>query len=206
MPSKAIACVVSSTERNYTETKLQVITFKHGLIDTPRENTRSWGLSHLKEGKILILVDLYGKNRVSRGLSKTTQTHLGIEEVHHGFLHRGEGGNYLFQLMVKWLKTQGWNSHIKSSNGFIILYSKAKCCTVPHLCDTKGDVAHVESASLPGHLAAHYRYRGGSNSQAIWSHGWQEGCGWDLPCSWRAKPRTGNTQQSNYIFFTLTIL
>lgn len=49
--------------------------------------------SHLKEGKILILVDLYCKDRVSRGLSKTTQTHLGIEEVHHGLLQRGQGGN-----------------------------------------------------------------------------------------------------------------
>lgn len=44
--------------------------------------------SHLKEGKILILVYLYCKNRVSRGLSKTTQTHLGIKEVHHGLLNR----------------------------------------------------------------------------------------------------------------------
>lgn len=49
-------------------------------------------LSHFKEGKIFILVDLYCKDRVSRGLSKTTQTHLGIEEVHHGLLHRREGG------------------------------------------------------------------------------------------------------------------
>lgn len=45
-------------------------------------------LSHLKKGKILILVYLYCKDRVSRGLSKTTQTHLGIEEVHHGLLHK----------------------------------------------------------------------------------------------------------------------
>lgn len=42
--------------------------------------------SNLKEGKILILVDLHCKDRVSRGLSKTTQTHLGIEEVHHRLL------------------------------------------------------------------------------------------------------------------------
>lgn len=46
-------------------------------------------LSDLKEGKVLILVDLHCKDRVPRGLSKTTQTHLGIEEVHHGLLHRG---------------------------------------------------------------------------------------------------------------------
>lgn len=58
---------------------------------------------------------------------------------------------------------------------------------VPHLCDTKWDVAHIEPAGLPGHLAAHYRYRGGSNCQAIWSHGRQEGCGWNLARSWRAK-------------------
>lgn len=44
--------------------------------------------SNLEEGKILILVDLHCKDRVSRGLSKTTQTHLGIEEVHHRLLHR----------------------------------------------------------------------------------------------------------------------
>lgn len=50
-------------------------------------------LSHLKKGKILILVDLYCKDRVSRGLSKTTQTHLGIEEVHHGLLHNREENN-----------------------------------------------------------------------------------------------------------------
>lgn len=49
--------------------------------------------SNLKEGKIFILVDLHCKYRVSRGLSKTTQTHLGIEEVHHRLLRRREGVN-----------------------------------------------------------------------------------------------------------------
>lgn len=45
-------------------------------------------LVNLKKGKIFILVYLNCKNRVPRGLSKTTQTHLGIEEVHHGLLHK----------------------------------------------------------------------------------------------------------------------
>lgn len=40
-------------------------------------------LTHLKEGKVLILIDLYCKNGIAGGLSKTTQTHLGIKEVHH---------------------------------------------------------------------------------------------------------------------------
>lgn len=44
--------------------------------------------SNLKEGKILVLVDLHSKDRVSGGLSETTQTHLGIEEVHHRLLRR----------------------------------------------------------------------------------------------------------------------
>lgn len=44
--------------------------------------------SNLKEGKILVLVDLHSKDRVSGGLSETTQAHLGIEEVHHRLLCR----------------------------------------------------------------------------------------------------------------------
>lgn len=68
--------------------------------------------------------------------------------------------------------------------------AKVKCCPVTHLCDTKGDIAHIEPTSLSGHLATHYRYWGWSNSQAIWSHGRQEGCSWDLACSWSVK--TGN--------------
>lgn len=56
-------------------------------------------------------------------------------------------------------------------------------CPVSHLSDTKGDVAHIKPTGLSGHLAAHYWYRSGGNSQAIWSHGWQEGCSWDLACS-----------------------
>lgn len=52
-----------------------------------------------------------------------------------------------------------------------------------YLCDTKGDVTHIEPTGLSGHLAPHYRYRSGSDSQSIWSHGWQESCGWDLACS-----------------------
>lgn len=47
---------------------------------------------HLKEGKVLILVDLNCKNRVPRRLSETTQTHLGIEEVHHGLLQTTDKG------------------------------------------------------------------------------------------------------------------
>lgn len=45
-----------------------------------------FSLSYLKEGKVLILVDLNCKNRVARCLSETTQTHLGIKEVHHRLL------------------------------------------------------------------------------------------------------------------------
>lgn len=48
-------------------------------------------LTHLKEGKVLILIDLYCKNGIAGGLSKTTQTHLGIKEVHHWLLNIREG-------------------------------------------------------------------------------------------------------------------
>lgn len=56
---------------------------------------------------------------------------------------------------------------------------------VAHLCDTKWDVAHIESAGLSSHLAPNHRHGGGSHRQAVWSHGGKEGCGWDLACSWR---------------------
>ena len=148
---------------------------------------------HLKEGKILILIDLNCKDRVSRGLSKTTQTHLGIEEVHHGFLCERERGDLkIISIDGETIKNtnmkQTWDTQMR----FEPRFKKSNQYPVPHLCDTKGDVADVEPAGLPGHLAAHYRYWGGSNSQAIWSHGWQEGCGWDLACSWGAKTKTGD--------------
>lgn len=48
-----------------------------------------FSLSYLKEGKVLVLVDLNCKNRIARCLSETTQTHLGIKEVHHRLLQTG---------------------------------------------------------------------------------------------------------------------
>ena len=74
-----------------------------------------------------------------------------------------------------------------------MLYSGA------HLCDSKGDVAHVEAASLSGHLAANNGHRGGGDSQAVWGHGWQEGRSWNLACSCKGRAKAYSSQQANYI-------
>lgn len=76
----------------------------------------------------------------------------------------------------------GWPAH-KHMMHFII-----SPAPLPYLCNAKRDVAHVKPSGLPGHLAAHNGHWGGGDGQAIWGHGWQEGCGWDLACSWRAGP------------------
>ena len=44
--------------------------------------------SNLKEGEVLVLVDLDCKDRVPGGLGQTPQTHLSVEEIHHRLLHR----------------------------------------------------------------------------------------------------------------------
>ena len=84
---------------------------------------------------------------------------------------------------VEIITKQRQNRLMRYFNVFRTLDSKVKYCPVPHLCDTKGDIAHIEPTGLSSHLAPHYRYWGGSNSQSIWSHGRQEGSGWDLACS-----------------------
>ena len=60
-------------------------------------------------------------------------------------------------------------------------------CILLYLCDSKGDVAHVEPAGLPGHLAAHHGHGGGGDRQAVWGHGREESCGRDLASSWRTR-------------------
>lgn len=62
-----------------------------------------------------------------------------------------------------------------------------------NLCDTKRDVADVQPTGLPGHLTAHDWYWGGCDSQAIGSHGGQEGCGWNLSRSWRGRKESKNS-------------
>lgn len=130
---------------------------------------------HLKEGKVLILVDLNCKNRVPRRLSETTQTHLGIEEVHHGLLQTTDKGG---GVKVRWISCQ-------QSGQFCQLSAEIHHVGAAHLCNPKRDVAHIESAGLSGHLAPHHRYGGGGHRQAVWSHGGKEGCGRDLACGWR---------------------
>lgn len=94
MPSKAIACVVSSTERNFTgEKTLKWDTEPEAEPRSQQNQQYQSTLSNLEEGKVLVLVDLHSKNWVPGGLSEATQAHLGIEEVHHRLLHRRDGVN-----------------------------------------------------------------------------------------------------------------
>lgn len=46
------------------------------------------GGTHLQEGKVLVLVDLDGQDRVAGGLGQARQAHLRVEELGHGLLRR----------------------------------------------------------------------------------------------------------------------
>lgn len=75
-----------------------------------------FSLSYLKEGKVLILVDLNCKNRVARCLSETTQTHLGIKEVHHRLLQMKKKASYgnLKQQSHQLIQTGLWSMLLTS--------------------------------------------------------------------------------------------
>lgn len=56
-----------------------------------------------------------------------------------------------------------------------------------YLSDAKGDVAHVETAGLPGHLAPDHRHGRWGHGQTIRGHGGEEGGGWNLTRSFERK-------------------
>lgn len=88
MPSNAMACVVSSTERNCinTTTTKKHYSYATYVMEHLFENLALRTKSDLQKGKVLVLVDLNSKNWVSWGLGQATQTHLSIEKVHHRLL------------------------------------------------------------------------------------------------------------------------
>lgn len=138
MPSKAIACVVSSTERNFRGEQSDMLRWDtKNEPEPPSEQNQQHHstFSNLEEGKVLVLVDLHSKNWVPRGLSEAAQTHLGIKEVHHRLLHRRD-----------WTEVNGishWRtddkmqhqlrelvSHVRTSvipNGMLPTYSRRAC-------------------------------------------------------------------------------
>ncbi len=101
MPSNAMACVVSSTERNciakHINNIIRLPEFPEAFMwRSTKLAPPLWMKTDLQKGKILVLVDLNSKDWVAWGLSQATQTHLSIEEVHHRLLYK-----YIYQKAKK---------------------------------------------------------------------------------------------------------
>lgn len=96
-------------------------------LSTGQRNNPVWKVTHLKKGKVLILIDLNSKHRVAVCLRKSNKSHLSIKELCHWFLKKAtESGFYCIHMAtcfiqsgVRWLAVESNVRNVMIIIGFI---------------------------------------------------------------------------------------